>query len=536
MLRMSLSLFMVTQLVLSGCGSKKSKNDGGGNNSEVQGVFNEAAGKYQVPARMMLAAAFLESNLNADKASTPYFQDEGEKSGKRDLGFAMTETAFGLSKKKLGISTADGSSTLEVQVEAYAKLVRESIDAKGIALANNPSNIDEKYYWIWELAQIHRRGEDLLRNVRIVWAEELMAVLNEGRIWQDPSNGEILELRPEDRPIAVADFPSDGQKLFRLQTNKADILNARRFEMMNESSTSVQNNPTHIKIIHCPLGLSACLELQDAELGSDVKIDAHYIIPQNDEIVPVSLQVRNHEDPVQLTNANGTPNDIVDAIVVMLVGNSGRYVKGIRSSADPTWFTAWQLRQMDNVVSGVCRKLNQETNGVIDANACSSPGGTNGVHFQHQELRATYRWGDIADYEKSIFAAYLRATDSNITGEATLEFPKKDRIYNAGENIEMFARFQPGAVYIQLEAAVRCPDEQLVWSSIGSSVVVGKAAHQFQGINLADGGPNGNGQHFLRAVVYGENHDLYGWAISDVFVRNYDPKLIIPAKECLDRE
>src|SRR5690606_37608043 len=101
---------------------------------------------------------------------------------------------------------------------------------------------------------------------------------------------------------------------------------------------------------------------------------------------------------------------------------------------DPTWFTPWQLRRLGAVISGVCKFLSQKY-GNVDYKTCSTPDDPNGVVFHHQNTRPTYRWGDIPDYDKSIFWAYLRSTDSNISGEAVFEFKKQSKSFKAGEDV-----------------------------------------------------------------------------------------------------
>ncbi len=527
---LGLSLAFLGLIFLSSCGEPQEESKSSSKPSEVEKHFVEAASKHKLPVRFLMAAGFLESNMSPEVEMTPYYQaDSADRVKKVYLGTTLTETAFGLTRDALGISAGEEGDDLKVQIDAYAAWVESHLD-KNLALDSNPGTVDDKYYWLWQLSRLHRNGEEQRRNIRVIWATDLMNILNEGRTWQDPKTGQTLTLAPENPPLDLEEFPADGRKWMKLETSGSDISNARMFELTNENHTELVNTPTHIKIIHCPLTLSACLELQDTTLNNPIALGAHFMVPQDEKLFAKALHLTQLDRPVSITDQNGKKQQITDAIVIMLVGNSGRYIEGIRKNADPTWFTASQLRKLGAVISGVCNVLSQTISG-FDRAACQEPENKNGVHFQLQGQRTTYRWGDVPDFDKSIFYAYLRSSDYNIEGEAEFVFPSDKKTFKATDTIEFEARFPPGVTWIRLQRAMRCDDQQLVWETVRSDAVQKAKSYKYN-IQVLDAGPNGNGRQFFRTMVNDEDNKLTAWAIDDLYVTGFNPKLFPPASAC----
>jgi len=519
--------FLVVGLV--GCG-KSDKGGGAGPAplGKVKTQFSLVAAKYKIPVRLMMAAGFVESNLSPYMSTVPYFSLGGD-GGSKDLGFHLTETAFGISRSELGLSS-ETADLLEAQIDAYGAWLRRKLDESGSALPVAAASTTDKFRWIWEMSKFHRHGEELKRNIRILWSKSVIQVLNDGATWQDPDNGELLELNPEASKILENQFPPEGQALFKITDDISDISNARRFELTSESVDTLRNNPRKIKVIHCPLGLSACLELQDSTVDSKVKLGAHYVIPQDKGLVLRALQIKDHERRVKLTAADGSVTDVKDAIVIMLVGNSGRYVDGLRVDANPTWFTPYQLRSLAAVVSGVCKVLSQD-DASIDYTKCITPEAAEGVEFYHQSTRSTYRWGDIPDYDKSIFWGYLSTNESNIRAEATLSFAGDRRRYSAGEVIRMNTHFVPGVKWLRLQRAVRCDDGKLVWDTMRTDPIRSRDSWPLE-VSIWDSGPNKNGRQFVRVLVYGAQNELMGWAVDQLYLSKYDDEFSPPSEAC----
>lgn len=504
---------------LGACGTEKAKPKPQGRSyGHVELSFIKAAQDSQIPVRILLAVGMTESSLTPNKQSASY--------PGLVLGSSLTETAFGVSRKKLGFKEGEGD-TLQVQVDAYAKWVRANFDAKKIALKPSPASPAEMYDWIWQLAQLHRDSQGDRRNVRILFAMELIERLNKGDMWQDPETGEILTLPKEPNPITVEKLTAEIQQTMTLTTEEGPFPTARYFEPTIIRADDRKNKPTHIRVIHCPLSLSACLEIQNPTQEEDkIRLGAHYVIPSEYSIsadLAISkkvLQVAQHKDVLEITNNQGNPESVQDAIVVMLVGDSGHYVAGKRVVANPKWFTDEQLKKLGIVVKNVC-SLIKVMNPDVDVNKCLTPGIPGGVRFLHQDRSEQYQWGDIPDFTESIFYAYIR-NPQGLPGSAVFEFPDATKIYGAGQSIPFRVRFLTGAASVAVDRADRCLDGRIIWTNVQTVDVIRNSNSQPFEIMRYYKGPNGNGQHFLRTMVYNVDNSLAGWAIDSFYLRGYD--------------
>ena len=116
---------------LSACGPKSSGGGGGGRKkSDVEKTFEKSANENKIPVRLMMAAAFVESNMSPIRESAPYNDDN-----LKFLGTTLTETAFGLTRKELGLTKSDDD--LKIQIDAYAKWVRAKVDELSSGLCKN---------------------------------------------------------------------------------------------------------------------------------------------------------------------------------------------------------------------------------------------------------------------------------------------------------------------------------------------------------------------------------------------------------------
>jgi hypothetical protein len=505
------------------CGSGGGKSGGKAPAPNLtEAMFKNAAETHQIPMKIIQTVGLHSSNLNTAPSSAPYFQVAGD-STLRSLGFQMSETAFGVSASTLGIKGADAKK-LDVQVNAYAKWLAKNL--KSIpGLKANPVSSNDTFLWLWEISRLQVSSD---RNIRGIWVRDLMKLMSEGRVWQHSGSSDTLTLAPS--PIDEASLDPQFQALLRLDDDLSDINSARRLELVSEGINTLENSPRRVHVIHCPLSLAACLAIQDQSTESIVRLGAHYIIPQDETLVPRPIQIQDHERRVQITSADGTVKDINDAVIVMLVGNSGRYVEGVRTTADPTWFTPWQLKKLGSVIKGICSNLSQRYAEVSMSRCTSTSDPRDGVLFYQRGDRPTYRWGEIPDFEKSLFATYVRNTDANVQSEVNFEVP--DRPFPAGSDIVMNTRFSPRTSWIRLQRAVRCVDQQLVWDTVRTDPIRGQLTWPLR-ISIWDSGPNGNGQQFMRVLVYGEKNELLGWSIKKIQLTNFDPEFNPPSEACL---
>lgn len=525
------SVLLSTLLGLSACGEKSKKGGGGRAVGKVENAFNLASAKTGIPVRFLMAAGYLESRLVPDNATSNYVSlDNSAESVAR--GTVITQTAFGLSYEKLGLdATKTNSSTIEVQIEAYSRWLSTTLKESGVTLTANPRTQEEKFYWIENLALLHRQGVEQRRAVQVMFARELVNVLNTGFIWQDPRGDETLHLAKETPAINIdgTDFPQSGKNWFKLTySNGIDLRDVPYFRLATLPNGTVTNNPRRVEIIHCPLTLSACLELQtrsqdgDAELGSYVYLSAHYAIPSDADIYdrrPI-IQVASHNQAVTLTDSRGENVKVQDAIVIMLTGNSGRTVAGTRQPAIPTWFTSNQLKAMAGLINDVCTLLSTQEQDPVNREECMKPEGDLGLHFRRQGSSEEYRWGDIADFDETIFNAYVR-NPGGLSDEVAFELAQGNREFVAGANIPLTVMFNSSAREVQFERLNRCQSGKLVWVPVRIQQVRGENRAAFAEAYF-DSGPNRNGEQFFRARVYGKDTKLMGWAIEQVFIKGYE--------------
>jgi len=529
-MRLAGVIALATLTIVTGCGRKtKSGKGGGATGGPVETAYTQAGASHGVPSRFMLAISYVESRIQSSNATAAYKITDAQGSFTSvNKGTILTQTAFGIPRATLGLTADEAGDKPEAQAQAYALWIRSQLNAKGVQLNPNPSSTEEKFRWIWELALLHRQGFQQRRNVRVVFAQEVIRTLNEGFVWQNIASGETIVFPKESQEIKASEFPVDGQALFKLDTFRSEINErAMYFPLVAIPSPDQRNHPARIEVIHCPLSLSACLELQNPEGASESKIGAHYVIQSQFNDLDRPLQVAGHEAPVSITGADGQIRNINDAIVIMLAGQSGRVLGGVRAIADPTWLTDAQLRMLGSVVIDVCTVLAQRGQ-ITDIPACAKMGGPQGVTFQRQTQDSGFRWGDIPDFDETVFQGYLDGGLGGLDGATVLEFSKPERRYQAGEEIRIRARFQPAVRFAELERLARCPDQKLVWAPIEAEQVRLSTEQEFVQ-KLWDSGPNGTGDQFFRIKVYGAEDQLLGWAVDVVHLSGYETKSIAAA-------
>jgi hypothetical protein len=526
-LRLLALLCLISALTVS-CGEeKKKKSDNGPAPGRINQIFTKTADEFGIPKRMLLAIAFKESRLNPQPQSVAYGSEDNTRS------IFLAQTAFGISHSQLALAPErETSRDLAVQTAAYAQWVRSQMADKSLTLNPTPGTPAEKFDWIWFLSQIHRTGQDTRRNVQILFAYELMDKLNSGDMWQDPESGEMVVLEKEPTPLNVDSLEKPMKESLKLYVEDGDIFAAQYFELSTLPSQDDKNVPTHIKVIHCPFELSACLEMQQkSETPQDVKLNAHYIIPPNQDMVTKPLQVLQHRSSVETMAEDGTTTTVNDAIVILLTGNSGHYERGQRTVINPQWITKWQLSQLGKVVRHVCPAI-KKINPLVEVSSCLSVGGLFGVRFSHQGASSNYQWGNIPDFDEDIFSAYIQTPDA-LSGNVSFSFPGNTQLFDVGEKVSFDLKFMPGTTRIDLEQLQTCADGKTIWNTI-HSYPTRKINTKRVELPLFEQGPNHNGEHYLRAMVYGAKGELMGWETDHVIIKDYDRESPVPVslKKC----
>lgn len=515
---------VATALLAHACGEKAPGPAAGGPApGPVEKIFIDEARTNQIPVRLLLAAAFVESDLVPDAATTHY-------AGRKNLvGIAAAETAFGLSYKQLGLEDDPNRHTLKAQIPAYARLVRQHLDEAGLSYNPNPTNAEQKFVWVQEIAKLHRASRDGLKtNIRVVFINEIIELLNLGYKWQDPASGEVISFPKENPPISPANLPVHLRDSLELYTEPGEIASVERLELTYDVPPNRNNAPNHVLVIHCPFRLSACLEMQNHEAPvphggiQSARLQAHYIIPaQPDSLIDKPLQVAQHSQALLVSGKSGRGEVEPNAIIVMLVGPSGRYVASARRYSRPDWFDPWQLRHMGSVIQRICALL--EAQNSVDRKECIDPHHPSGVKFRTQGASESYQWGDVPDFDENIFYPYV-ATPEGLRGRIKMELSSPTNVFPAGTPIPIRLKHIKETTKIAVELAESCgseTDRRLIWTT--EEIVRSRnAIESLATIKLFSAGPNGNGEHFLKIAAFNKRGDLLGWEIASIFVTGYE--------------
>ena len=507
-----IQLLFVSLVVALSCGEERPAVQNDLQLPKSEQAFRDVSKQNSVPYRMMVAVSFLESQINPKASFSLY--------GGRKVGLDSAQTAFGLSRGVLSLGDHPEADSLPIQIEAYGRwLVEQTVD---IDLKAYPTTQEEKFAWIWELAQLHRQGVAGRQNIRVFFALELMSLLNEGFSWQSPDSQELIHFPKESPPLRVKDFSEIDQQLLKLNIRRSEVNSAVYLPLTGTRKYDQRFVPKGVEIIHCPYNISICLEMQNSSSSQEVGLfEGHYLIPSDPRFTDVPVQLSRHDQPVRILNPDGSIS-LSDKLVVVLTGPSGRVVEGERQTVNPLWLTKWQLQRMAELVNDVCVKMFTDYGEQLafSVEQCQSVG--QALHLRVQEKRSLYQWGDISDFDASIFASYLEHPEG-LAGATLLRATQMHQLIDAGRPISFSLFFQLRAQKIVVEQLVRCPlDRSVRWSFVTRDSVRSKSSYSFQK-SLFDAGPNSNGDHFLRAKVYSKEGLLLGWDIIALKLKNYEP-------------
>lgn len=505
-------MLVITILSLAVIGCKAKTTDQ--HQHRLKQTFIDSANDNNLPSELMLATGYVESRLSANTSTVVYHD-------KQAVGSRLGESVFGLSRERLRpfVGDQENLNDFTVQIKAYARLLRAHVDDSGLDLPPEPQRADELVAWIWEFAKVHRSGDDFKSNARSLFALEVLNVLNDGFEWQDPQSGEQIVLLP--REVARQELPAPQRHLLTLRTAEAQLYRAQWLPPVEPIVSQQKNSPKSVVIMHCPFTLSACLELQNRGVADgEVVLQAHYLIPANGRVIDYPLQVTHHEKLVTVTGKDGQPEIQTDKIVIMLVGNSGRVTNNVRFPAEATWQDGFQLEWLSYMIEELCSNhLGLSDAGSIEK--CRDPfSPERRIAFRIKDEPRTFahhRWGDIPDFDKSIYAAYLQKPQRFQT---TLTTTNDRQHFASGELITLLFP-SDGRNYYVLEKLVRCHDSQrLVWVAVSQGESTTTGHQQFQ-IKFYDSGTNGDGRQFLRAKAF-TGETLVSWATTSLYIYGYD--------------
>lgn len=498
------------------CGSAGRSNDGPSDSrGPIMKSFSAEAINHNLPEKMLLAVAYSASGLSNETNTTSY---EGSEKVISLLGSA---TIFGVSGEVLGLDTKQQPWTIEEQIASYSTWLNGKLEQKGIELDPNIPDHDSLYDWIWNIAQIHLADKPFTKNIKILFALELLKVLNEGFTWQSDETGEMIQLQANPNPITSDLFSSQIQNNLTLDLQKSEIFSIDYLQVNFAPITEFKNKPSRIRVVHCPLSLSNCLSLQATDSSDKNAImQAHYIIPQNQTLLENPVKIRPHQNTVLFTDTNGENNKRPSEVIIMLTGKSGRYSNGERVEANPSWYTNYQLKSLGKVIQGACSLMKVE-NPKLDLQSCKNPSDSKkGPIFQNQSSANLYRWGDIPDFDEDIFWTFVKNPDDP-GGQVEFDFQKSSEVVNSGEPISFNLNVITGTSKIVIEFMERCENNKLVWTTLETRFVRNVDQQTFD-FSLYEKGPNGDGQHFLRAFAYNRENTLIAWSTASLHLTNYE--------------
>jgi len=499
-------------LLLPSCGQEsKNKAPPAAPLGEVAQVFADVSSKYKLPREILMAVAYKESGLSAEPNRGIYDQDGSIR------GMQNGETLVGLPRSVLQLDDTPENNGFRAQMEAYGAFVRNNLDAQHLDLSPVLNSADIIYDWAWQLALMHSRDKEARKNVQIVFAMETIETLNKGFLWQDGETREKIELPARNPPLTLASFSPPIQANLQLDTSISEIYTVDYLQLTYGETGKIDNQPKRVIVMHCPLTLSSCLASQvQANSPDHVVLGAHYIIPADEQLLKKPVKILPHRAPVRLTDTQGQQQLLTDAVVIMLVGQSGHYKEGQRMQVDPAWYNRKQLRDMGKVIQGVCTLINRDDPSV-DLQRCHTP--QDGLEFRTPTGRA-FRIGDIPDFEPTIFWSFARNPD-DLSGDIELQLPPNQKLFPSGTPVNINLAFIRSTAKIDVQILERCPSGKTVWSTINSMAVRNIDRKTIQ-VERFDQGPNLNGQQFLRALAYDTDGRLMGWGMQDFFLSNYD--------------
>lgn len=479
--------------------------------------FMVAASSNRVPVQLLLAVAWLESRMTADAAAVVYDEE-------LTVGEENAETAFGVPRHRLArfVNEDEDLAQLGVQAATYARLLRAHLDDNAIELPAVPENAAQLLVWVQALAQLQRTGDEQRSNERTLFALELLEVLNRGFEWRDALTGEEIILPSHTPRLERMLIPYPQQQFFNLRTTAAQLYQTHWLQPTQPHTQGEKNHPREILVTHCPFSLSACLQLQNAaRTDGSVELQAHYIIPADPTVIDYPLQVVHHDQQVAITAADGQVELHNDKIVIMLSGSSGRIVDNLRQAADPTWQSSFQLEWLGYMVKELCAAhlgLRSQT----QIRDCSNPQHANTrVKFRiwQTDSEVKHRWGEIADFDRSIYTAYLQQPRRLQTEFVWLD-QRTDGKFGRGHDIRL-ALPSNGRNWYVLEKLVRCSqDGRLLYVPLQQGESTAAGQQQFR-VAFYDSGPNGDGTQFLRAKVF-KRDKLQAWAVTRLRISDYD--------------
>ncbi len=479
------------------CGSETSqpKGEAPSLGTEVEEQFKRSGKKHGIPARFLLATSYLETQIS-DKPLV------GEARG-TSFNLRSGHSIFGLPLRRLGLE-GESMEGFEEQVSAYAIVLKNQI--QGLGLPMKPVSSEDKFQWIWEIAKLHR--DDPL--LQIIFARELIALLNKGFIWNHPENRGFFNFPKEAMAIDYNDLSHESLYYLDMKLLSSEVRSAARVSRPMIGHYEGSQSPIEgIEVIHCPLTLSSCLQMQShLSRNEGVEFHSHYMIPAQQEVVDFPLQLQLHSSRLPLSQG-GSTSTVSKKIIIMLTGNSGHIMGNKRTHLQGDWYSQWQLEKMSEVMRDIChlKVVHSSAGTPLSLSECLSL--EEGVHFHHSQ-EGPFTLGDIPDFDEEIFSSYLRLPRAPVS-YAQIELGRGKSIYASGEEIDLSLRLSSKTTYYKVEELTMCSGGAFKWLVTNSDDIHDQSHVHIKKKIIWDLGPNHDGSHFFRLKTYGASGEVLGW-------------------------
>src|SRR5947209_4509850 len=104
------------------CDSAQHEDENVPSFGKIETAFRAAASENNIPLRIVMGVAYLQSKINPQKMSSVYVNTLDPKD-QREKSIQPGQTAFGLPRASLGLENNDSADNLVNQIKAYGKFI-----------------------------------------------------------------------------------------------------------------------------------------------------------------------------------------------------------------------------------------------------------------------------------------------------------------------------------------------------------------------------------------------------------------------------
>lgn len=514
-----LSFVVVLSLLIASCGGQRGVGGSDKAGGKIQEAFETGSRTYSVPSEVIRAAGYLESRFYIKNPSSPSGPSMTLSQVEPEIGYS----AFGIPLASLNLDLSRSEADefeLPQQILMYASQL-ERLSRKD-NLSKSISTQEDAVKWALSLARLHRPSNLGQRNLETLFAREILTLMKSGFSTIDPVTSEPIVLEPSSINLDLTAFPSQLRNLLEFDTfYVGDIRESFLFSAQSLPLASPANKPKSIQVVHCPLSISACINQMNSVSSTKSGLQAHYIIPNSQELSPGVLQFARHAESVQVRLPDDSNEKVQDRIIVMVAGLSGRYSGGQRFYSEPTWTTEYQVRLLGSAIKNICAALAR-----IDQDSsirCDDDEIRRRVTLRAQNQQK-YSFGDVVDIDQEMLDLSL-SSSSDPTSKVVLALPSDSKSMSVNEPFSASISVPDGTKLVQFSRLVLCQNKNVVWESVSKRHIRTSNEVQLNDLQWFDAGPNFTGRQFFRAQAFSETGKLIGWTQDALTYSDFDRTL-----------